>query len=103
VVAGGAHVGGVLVLAGEREIRDVLAPVYAALGLAWDPATAGSVAGSLGAPTTGAGGHERLARELLDALRSELALDFELQRASLDAETLRMAEELRASHTPRPR
>jgi octanoyl-[GcvH]:protein N-octanoyltransferase len=38
-----AHVGGVVVVAGSDRIRDVLLPVYEALGLAWDPATVGSL------------------------------------------------------------
>lgn len=43
VVAGAAHVGGVVVVAGSGRVRDVLLPVYEALDLEWDPATAGSV------------------------------------------------------------
>ena len=104
VVAGGAHVGGVLVFAGEDQIREVLDPVYTALGLEWDPATAGSVAGALGAPPGTVGDdHAELAAGLVTALRAELARDFELREATLDPETLRIAEELRSSHAPRPR
>jgi lipoate-protein ligase A len=43
VVARAAHVGGVVVVSGADRVRDVLVPVYAALGLPWDPATVGSV------------------------------------------------------------
>jgi hypothetical protein len=43
VVAGAAHVGGVAVVTGSAMVRDVLVPVYEALGLAWDPETAGSL------------------------------------------------------------
>jgi lipoate-protein ligase A len=39
-----AHVGGVVVVDGSDRIRDVLIPVYEALGLAWDPATVGALA-----------------------------------------------------------
>jgi octanoyl-[GcvH]:protein N-octanoyltransferase len=39
-----AHVGGVVVVDGADRIRDALLPVYDALGLAWDPATVGSLA-----------------------------------------------------------
>jgi octanoyl-[GcvH]:protein N-octanoyltransferase len=39
-----AHVGGVVVVDGGDRIRDVLLPVYDALGLAWDPMTVGSLA-----------------------------------------------------------
>ena len=43
VIAGGAHVGGVVVATESRLLRGVLDPVYAALGLGWDPPTAGAV------------------------------------------------------------
>ncbi len=38
-----AHVGGVVAVDGADRIRDVLVPVYDALGLDWDPATVGAV------------------------------------------------------------
>ena len=37
VVAGGSHTGTVLVVDGAARVRAVLEPVYAALGLDWDP------------------------------------------------------------------
>lgn len=43
LVRGAAHVGGVISVVGGSRIRDVLVPVYEALGLAWDPSTAGSL------------------------------------------------------------
>lgn len=43
VVRGGAHVGGVIVVHGSERVRAALEPVYAALGLAFDPASAGAV------------------------------------------------------------
>jgi octanoyl-[GcvH]:protein N-octanoyltransferase len=43
VVLRAAHVGGVVVVNGSARVRDVLIPVYRALGLAWDPSTAGSL------------------------------------------------------------
>ena len=43
LIKGGAHVGCVIVAGGSEELRDVLVPVYEALGIDWDPATAGSV------------------------------------------------------------
>jgi octanoyl-[GcvH]:protein N-octanoyltransferase len=43
VVRGGSLLGAVVVVAGTERIRPVLEDVYAALDLAWDPATAGSV------------------------------------------------------------
>lgn len=47
LVGAAAHVGGVIVAAGGERVRDVLVPVYAALGVEWQPATAGSVADEL--------------------------------------------------------
>ncbi|HEV8420792.1 MAG TPA: lipoate--protein ligase family protein [Actinomycetota bacterium] len=38
-----AHVGGVVVVSDSDRVRDVLIPVYEALGLEWDPTTVGSV------------------------------------------------------------
>ena len=45
LVSGGVHVGGVVVVDGSEAVRDILVPVYAALGLDWRPETTGSVAG----------------------------------------------------------
>jgi lipoate-protein ligase A len=44
LIAGAAHVGGVIVVDGGRRIAEVLVPVYADLGLEWDPATSGDLA-----------------------------------------------------------
>jgi hypothetical protein len=38
-----AHIGGVIVVSGSRLIRSALIPVYDALGLAWEPGTAGAI------------------------------------------------------------
>ncbi|MEN8114055.1 MAG: lipoate--protein ligase family protein [Actinomycetota bacterium] len=43
LIRGAAHVGGVLVVEGADLVREVLIPVYAALGLDWNPTTVGSV------------------------------------------------------------
>ena len=37
IIKGATHLGGVIVVADAGRIRDVLLPVYEALGLAWDP------------------------------------------------------------------
>jgi octanoyl-[GcvH]:protein N-octanoyltransferase len=60
-----AHVGGVVVVAGGNRVRDVLVPVYEALGLAWDPATAGSLRDEV--PGLG---WDDAARAILDAFAS---------------------------------
>lgn len=103
VVAGGAHVGGVLVYRDAEAIRAVLVPVYEALGLEWDPATAGSVADALGIPPAPEQGPDPLLVELTAALRAELSERYTLREAELDAETMRLAEELRGFHTPKRR
>ncbi len=102
VIAGGAHVGGVLVLRGAERIREVLVPVYEALGLAWDPSTAGSVAEAIGAPPAPPAGADPLLAEVRAALRTELEARHRVREATLDAETLRLAEELRSFHLPAP-
>lgn len=43
VVKDAAHVGAVIVVADAARVRDVLVPVYDALGLSWDPAITGSL------------------------------------------------------------
>jgi lipoate-protein ligase A len=103
VVAGGAHVGGVLVFRGAEQIREVLIPVYEALGLDWDPATAGSVGAALGGSDTAPTGPDPLLGELKAALRAELAERFVIDDAEIDERTMAMAAELRALHAPRPR
>lgn len=44
LVRGAAHIGGVVIVADGDLIRRVLEPVYEALGLGWQPTTAGSLA-----------------------------------------------------------
>ena len=43
-----AHVGGVIVVDDAAAVRDVLVPVYAALGISWDPAVTGAVEDEIG-------------------------------------------------------
>lgn len=47
LVRGAAHVGGVICVTDGARIRDVLTPVYRALELEWDEATAGAIADHL--------------------------------------------------------
>lgn len=51
VIRGGAHVGGVVVVREAARVRDVLVPVYEALELDWDPATAGCIEDEIGLVT----------------------------------------------------
>jgi octanoyl-[GcvH]:protein N-octanoyltransferase len=86
VIAGGAHVGTVIVAEDAASVERVLTPVYAALGLDWDPATVGEVGGSWEA--------------VRDAVLDEYARLYDLTGASVDEETLSLARRLAAEHRP---
>jgi octanoyl-[GcvH]:protein N-octanoyltransferase len=94
LVKGGSHTGAVIVCEGADRIRSVLTPVYDALGLDWDPATAGAVVDEDGGPRLEAVG---------EALRTEYAQGYELVEAKLDEETLALARRLAPEHRPAPR
>src|SRR5215212_9304177 len=83
MIRGGAHIGGVVVAAGAREVARVLEPVYRALDLGWDPATSGSVSDELGRNLDPG--------EIEEALIAELAKHYELVDGELDEETMRLA------------
>ncbi len=89
VVAGAAHVGGVVVVTGAERIREVLIPVYRALELDWDPATAGSLEDEVPGTTW-----ERAEAAVLDAF----AFRYELQDGELTPEALALAGELAPRH-----
>jgi octanoyl-[GcvH]:protein N-octanoyltransferase len=91
LISGAAHVGAVVVVGGDALLRDVLVPVYAALELEWDPATAGSVAAELGAASLD---------DVEAALLAELGGRFELRDAELEEATLTLAAELEEGHRP---
>jgi octanoyl-[GcvH]:protein N-octanoyltransferase len=84
MIRGGAHVGGVVVVSGAGLVREVLTPVYEALELDWNPATAGSVADELDRDVE--------LDEVEGALVAALADRYELEEAELEAETLERAE-----------
>ena len=89
VVGGGSHTGVVLVVEGEERINEVLKPVYAALGLDWNPAASGSVMSE-----NRSAGWERVS----DAIVTEYAREYDLVEDELDPETLALARELAAEH-----
>ena len=80
VISGGAHVGTVIVAEDAAAVREVLKPVYAALGLAWDPATVGAV--------------ERPWADVRAAVLAEYEQRFELVEEAVDSETLALARTL---------
>jgi octanoyl-[GcvH]:protein N-octanoyltransferase len=89
VVRDGAHVGGVIVVAGADRVRDVLVPVYAALSLDWRPETTGSLADELPGLDWDAAKRQ---------LEAAYAGAYDLEPAELDAETLAMARRLAPEH-----
>jgi octanoyl-[GcvH]:protein N-octanoyltransferase len=89
VVGGGSHTGVVLVVEGERRINDVLEPVYAALGLDWDPAASGSVRTEAPSATWST---------VRDAIVTEYARDYDLAADEVDPTTLALAQELAREH-----
>jgi lipoate-protein ligase A len=84
-----AHIGGVIVVENAGKVRNVLLAVYAALGLEWDPITAGAVADTLPGASVG-----RVTR----ALEVELGELRALEPAELDAATLELAASLVPDH-----
>ena len=94
IVSGGAHLGVVIVVRDSALVRDVLIPVYEALGLEWDPATAGSVEDELGGANLDAVGDA--------VLRGMVAAGHELVETELDRDTLALAERLLPDHRPAP-
>jgi octanoyl-[GcvH]:protein N-octanoyltransferase len=85
----GGHLGGVVVVENGARVRGVLVPVYQALGLDWNPNTAGAVADE--APGVTLDDAER-------ALVEELSELYDVQDAPLDAETVAMARRLAPDH-----
>jgi lipoate-protein ligase A len=95
LIKGAGHLGGVLVVGGSDRVRDVLVPVYEALGLSFDPATAGSVGDEL--PSVGLD-------EVESALMEELSRGYDVIEGRLDPETLELAQRLAPEHlAPGPR
>lgn len=89
ILARAAHVGGVIVVSGEDRVRDVLRPVYGALGLDWEPATAGSVQAEAPGATWA---------EVSDAVISAFAARYDLVEDIVDQPTLALARELAPRH-----
>jgi lipoate-protein ligase A len=89
LIAGAAHRGAVVVVKGSDLVREALVPTYTALGLDWDPATAGSVEDEVG---------EVSVARAADAIMARLAERYELIEAGLDAATLALAERLESDH-----
>lgn len=84
-----AHIGGVVVVDDGDRIRDVLIPVYRALGLDWDPRTAGSLADR----------SPGLTPELvMESIEDRFRRRFSVVEAELPPEIAHHAERLVAEH-----
>ena len=86
-----AHVGGVVVVDGASRVREVLIPVYEALGLAWDPATVGAVADEVPGLTW---------EEVASALEAAFADGRRTELAAVPDEVLDEARELAPRFLP---
>jgi lipoate-protein ligase A len=86
LIKGAWHIGGVIVVSDGERVRDILVPVYEALGLDWDPATAGAVADVAPGVTWD---------DVAGALADELPPHTE---AELDAATLTLAQRFAPEH-----
>jgi octanoyl-[GcvH]:protein N-octanoyltransferase len=86
LIAGGVHVGGVIVVEHADLVREALVPVYDTMGLDWDPASAGAVSDE--APGT-------TLDDVIEALRGAYAAGNE---EHLDPETLSLARRLAPEH-----
>lgn len=85
MIKGAAHVGFVIVVENSALVREVLEPVYTALGLEWNPATVGAIEDE----AEGVG-----ITEMEDALLEQLGSSHTLVPATLDQDTLALAEEI---------
>jgi octanoyl-[GcvH]:protein N-octanoyltransferase len=86
LIKGAWHIGGVIVVDEGERVRDILVPVYAALGLDWDPATVGAVTDEAPGVTWD---------EVANALEEELP---DHEPGQLDPATLALAQRLEPQH-----
>jgi lipoate-protein ligase A len=89
VIARAAHVGGVVVVTGSALVRDVLVPVYRALGLGWDPQTAGSLEDEVPGLSWD---------QAVEALTAAFSERHDLTPGELSPAALALAEQLAPSH-----
>jgi len=89
LVKNAAHVGGVIVVRHAARVRDVLVPVYDAMGVAWRPETTGAVEDEAPGVTRS---------EVAAALEREFAREAELAPDALRASWLAEAEQLASEH-----
>jgi octanoyl-[GcvH]:protein N-octanoyltransferase len=93
LIARASFMGGVLVVAESGRVNDVLEPVYAALGLSFDPTTTGAVDEEL-RPAAGTDAWP----VVLQALVEEYRARYDLVETALDEDTLALARRLAPEH-----
>ncbi len=86
-----AHVGGVIVVTDAARLRAALVPVYEALGLDWDPATAGALEQAV--PGVGIA-------DVIGAVQARFSLRYRLEPGPVSAATTALARELLADQLP---
>ncbi len=86
-----AHVGGVIVVDDGDVVRRVLVPVYEALGLDWDPSTAGALSDTIPGLEPGV---------IIDAIVDRLAGDAEIAEETLSGHIIEIAEERAPDFAP---
>ncbi len=84
-----AHVGGVVVVGQSQRVRDILVPVYDALGVPWVPDTAGSLEDELGTVSC---------EQVQQAILEEFAARYDVVEEALDSDLLALAESLEPQH-----
>jgi lipoate-protein ligase A len=89
LVARAAHVGGVVVVGGSDRIRDVLVPVYEALGIVWDPATTGSLEDEVPGLNWD---------DALNAILARFGETYDLSEGAVSPETMDLAQALQTRH-----
>ena len=89
VIKDGSYTGGVVVVDGADRIREVLLPVYDALGLDWLPETTGAVADERPDVTW---------EDVRATIEAEYAASYDLEPGDLDPETLALAQRLTPEH-----
>ena len=89
IVKDAVHVGGVVVVSGGDRIREVLVPVYDALGLDWDPGTTGSLEDEVPGLTWD---------QAETAVEKAFAARFDLEEGSVTDGTVARARELASRH-----
>jgi lipoate-protein ligase A len=92
LVRGAAHVGGVVVVDDGERIRDVLIPVYRALGVDWDPRTSGALADR--APGLD---NAQVAAAIVTAMRGR----FDMTSGKLSGSVISEARTMLPDHLPR--